>query len=71
MDLDPSSLFYPTAIYQLFTGIYFMELCLAGLFFLIYNADSKAVYTIQVIIIIFTIIFTALFHYSLNYRYRL
>ncbi|XMA13696.1 hypothetical protein WAI453_006487 [Rhynchosporium graminicola] len=32
--LTPSGLFYPTAIRQLFIGVYFMELCLTGLFFL-------------------------------------
>jgi hypothetical protein len=48
-----------------------MELCLAGLFFLVCNADGKAACTAQAIIIIFATIFTALFHYGLNYGHGL
>jgi hypothetical protein len=39
--LDTGGLFFPKAINQLFTGIYVMELCLIGLFFL--ERDSNGV----------------------------
>ncbi|KFZ18578.1 hypothetical protein V501_01143 [Pseudogymnoascus sp. VKM F-4519 (FW-2642)] len=50
------------------TGIYFMELCLAGLFFLVRDADGNATCTPQAIITIVTVAFTALFHFSLVHR---
>jgi hypothetical protein len=70
-DLDPSGLFYPTAIRQLFIGVYFMELCLAGLFFLVRDADGQAACTPQAIIMIFAAVLTALFHYALNHGHKL
>ena len=42
LELGATCLFYPTAIRQLMTGIYFMEICLAGLFFLVRDADGNA-----------------------------
>jgi calcium permeable stress-gated cation channel len=38
---DTGGLLYPKAINQLFTGLYVMELCLIGLFFLVRNSDQK------------------------------
>lgn len=32
LELGVTGLFYPTAIRQFMTGVYFMELCLSGLF---------------------------------------
>lgn len=64
-DLKSSSLFYPTAIRQLFTGVYFLELCLTGLFFLVRNTDGKAVCTPQAVIMIFATVLTILFHCTL------
>lgn len=69
--LSPSGLFYPTIICQLFIGIYFIELYLIGLFFLIRDTDGKAVYTTQVIIIIFAILLTGLFYCTLNHRHKI
>ncbi|KFY91776.1 hypothetical protein V500_04475, partial [Pseudogymnoascus sp. VKM F-4518 (FW-2643)] len=68
LELSATGLFYPTAIRQLMTGIYFMELYLAGLFFLVRNANGNATCTAQAIIMIVTMAFTALFHFSLDYR---
>ncbi|KFY03348.1 hypothetical protein O988_01543 [Pseudogymnoascus sp. VKM F-3808] len=68
MELGASGLCYPTAIRQLMTGIYFMELCLAGLFFLVRDADGNATCTAQAIIMIVTMAFTALFHFSLDHK---
>jgi hypothetical protein len=59
--------FYPTAIRQLFTGIYFMELSLAGLFFLVRDANDKATCTAQAAVMVVATVFTALFHYTLDH----
>jgi hypothetical protein len=44
-----------------------MELCLAGLFFLVRDVDGKAACTAQAIIMIVAMCFTALFHYVLDH----
>lgn len=69
-DLSASTLFYPTAIRQLFTGIYFMELCLSGLFFLVRDEEDKASCTAQAVIMIIVTAMTALFHCTLVYGYK-
>ncbi|CZT53510.1 uncharacterized protein RSE6_15125 [Rhynchosporium secalis] len=69
--LTPSGLFYPTAIRQLFTGVYFMELCLTGLFFLVRNTDGRAACTGQAIIMMFATLLTVLFHCTLNHGHKL
>ena len=68
-EVDPVTYryFYPTTIRQLFTGIYFMELSLAGLFFLVRDANDKAACTAQAAVIIVATVFTALFHYTLDH----
>ena len=38
---DTGGLLYPKAINQLFTGLYVMELCLIGLFFLVRDSDEN------------------------------
>jgi hypothetical protein len=48
-----------------------MELYMAGLFFLVRDADGKAACTTQATTMIFTMVFTALFHYSLNHAHGL
>jgi hypothetical protein len=68
LELGSDGLFYPTAIRQLFTGIYFMELCLAGLFFLVRNVEDKASCTPQAVIILIATAFTALFHYNVDHK---
>jgi hypothetical protein len=40
-DVDGGGLFFPSAINQLFTGLYFMEICLLGLFFLVQDVNEK------------------------------
>ena len=61
-DIGTGGLFFPTAMRQLFTGIYFMELCLAGLFFLVRDPDNKAVCITQGVIMAVATLLTALFH---------
>lgn len=68
---DTGGLLYPTAINQLFTGLYLMELCLIGLFFLVKNARSDgSTYgtpcKVQGIIMIVVFILTFLFQWLLN-----
>lgn len=68
---DTGGLLYPTAINQLFTGLYLMELCLIGLFFLVKDAsrDGKAYGTpckAQGIIMIVVLILTFLYQWLLN-----
>ncbi|KAF1924101.1 DUF221-domain-containing protein [Didymella exigua CBS 183.55] len=59
---ETNGLIFPKAVNQLFTGIYFMELCLIGLFFL--QNDSSCLP--HAIIMIITLIFTVLFQFVLN-----
>lgn len=61
-----STLFYPTAIRQLFTGIYFMELSLTGLFLLVRDTEDKASCTAQAVIMILVTVSTAIFQCTLS-----
>ena len=68
---DTGGLLFPKAINQLFTGLYFMELCLIGLFFLVRDVDPKgnAVGTPckgQAIVMIVVLIGTAGFQWLMN-----
>ncbi|CZT07019.1 uncharacterized protein RAG0_12606 [Rhynchosporium agropyri] len=67
----PSGIFYPTAIRQLFTGVYFMELCLTGLFFLVRDTHGKAACTAQAVIMILATLLTTGFHCTLNHDHKL
>ncbi|KAH8674390.1 hypothetical protein BGZ60DRAFT_403801 [Tricladium varicosporioides] len=69
LDVGTNGLFYPTAIRQLFTGIYFMELCLSGLFFLVRDANNRATCTAQAIIMIVVTALTALFHHTIDHSH--
>ena len=68
---DTGGLLYPTAINQLFTGLYLMELCLIGLFFLVKDADIDGTANgtpckVQGIIMIVVLILTFLYQWLLN-----
>jgi hypothetical protein len=64
--LDTGGLLYPTAINQTFTGLYVMELCLVGLFFLVQDAAGQPACVPQAIIMIVSIGLTALYQILLN-----
>ena len=69
--LDTGGLLFPTAINQLFTGLYVMELCLIGLFFLVRNADANGnavgqPCTAQGIIMIVVMVMTFFYQLLLN-----
>ncbi|KAL8760258.1 MAG: hypothetical protein Q9199_000157 [Rusavskia elegans] len=68
---DTGGLLFPKAINQLFTGLYVMELCLIGLFFLVRDADEngESVGTPcrgQAIIMVVALILTILYQFLLN-----
>lgn len=62
---DTGGVLYPRALNQTFTGLYVMELCLIGLFFLV-QVDGEYVCYSQAIIMIVTVVLTALFQIFLN-----
>lgn len=69
--LDTGGLLFPKAVNQLFTGLYVMELCLIGLFFLVRDVDQygNAVGTPckgQAIVMIVVLIGTIIFQWLLN-----
>jgi hypothetical protein len=75
-DVDGGGLFFPSAINQTFTGLYFMEACLVGLFFLVRDVQGNVACEAQGIImavvlvatvcyqIWLTLNFSALFQYA-------
>ncbi|ORY87096.1 hypothetical protein BCR37DRAFT_376481 [Protomyces lactucae-debilis] len=68
---DTGGLSYPTALMQLFTGVYFLELCLTGLFFLVRNADGSGVpCKIQGILMVVLLVLTIVFQVMVYRTYR-
>ncbi|KAL2257406.1 hypothetical protein VTK26DRAFT_214 [Humicola hyalothermophila] len=63
---DTGGVLYPRAINQTFTGLYVMELCMIGLFFLARDVDGEATCVPQGIIMVITLILTILYQYVLN-----
>ncbi|KAF9692989.1 hypothetical protein EKO04_008995 [Ascochyta lentis] len=59
---ETNGLIFPKAINQLFTGLYFLELCLVGLFFLQDNRECVP----HAIIMIVVLAFTVLYQFVLN-----
>lgn len=57
--IDTRGLIYPRAIKQLFTGLYLAEICLIGLF-------GASVAAGPLVLMVIFLIFTVLFHISLN-----
>ncbi|KAK5128807.1 hypothetical protein LTR85_000140 [Meristemomyces frigidus] len=63
---DTGGLLFPTAINQLFTGIYFMEICLIGFFFISQNENGNVACIPQGAIMIVVAVFTAAYQWQLN-----
>lgn len=63
---DTGGVLYPRALNQTFTGLYFMEICLVGLFFLVRNEKNEVACAPQAIIMIVAAILTAIYQYLLN-----
>lgn len=64
-NVDGGALFFPEAINQTFTGLYFMELCLIGLFFLVRDANDNVACKAQAIIMIVATILTIFYQWWL------
>lgn len=60
-DVDGGGLFFPNAINQLFTGLYFMEFCLIGLFFLVTDTNDNIACKAQGIIMAVVLVLTILY----------
>lgn len=67
--LDTGGLLYPRALNQTFVGLYFMELCLVGLFFLVRDENGKASCITQAIIMIVSMVLTGLYQVLLNWSF--
>ncbi|OCK84370.1 DUF221-domain-containing protein [Lepidopterella palustris CBS 459.81] len=63
---ETNGLIFPRAINQLFTGLYFMELCLIGLFFLARDENNKPSCIPQAIIMIIAMAGTVAFQILVN-----
>ncbi|KAF1831147.1 DUF221-domain-containing protein [Decorospora gaudefroyi] len=63
---ETNGLIFPKAVNQLFTGLYFLELCLVGLFILQKDSDNKQASIPQAIIMIVMAILTLLYQVALN-----
>ena len=63
---ETNGLIFPKAINQLFTGLYFMELCLIGLFFLVRDEHNKIATLPQAIIMIVAFAGTITFQILVN-----
>ncbi|KAM0294306.1 hypothetical protein HYE67_003222 [Fusarium culmorum] len=66
---DTGGVLYPRAINQTFTGIYFMELCMAGLFFLVQDEKGEKACTPHGVVMIVVLILTILYQILLNYSF--
>ncbi|KAI6247901.1 hypothetical protein HI914_04315 [Erysiphe necator] len=64
--LDTGGLLYPRAINQTFTGLYVMELCLIGLFFLVQDEQGTQACVPQAIIMITFLVLTVAYQFLLN-----
>jgi hypothetical protein len=73
-DVDGGGLFFPSAINQMFTGLYFMEICLIGLFFLVRDVQDKvacqAQGTIMAVVLVLTIFYQLWLAVNFNGLYK-
>ncbi|KAJ4269954.1 hypothetical protein NW762_001625 [Fusarium torreyae] len=71
---DTGGVLYPRAINQTFTGIYFMELCMAGLFFIVKDEHGNNTCTphgtIMIVVFILTIVYQVLLNFSFAPLFR-
>ncbi|KAH6996306.1 hypothetical protein BKA56DRAFT_471166 [Ilyonectria sp. MPI-CAGE-AT-0026] len=63
---DTGGVLYPRAINQTFTGIYVMELCMAGLFFLVDDEKGRSACTAHGIVMIVVLLLTIIYQLLLN-----
>jgi hypothetical protein len=67
--IDTGGLLYPQAINQTFVGLYVMELCLIGLFFLVEDQFGNSACIPQAIIMIVALVLTVLYQVLLNWSF--
>jgi hypothetical protein len=65
-DYDTGGVLYPRAINQTLTGVYVMELCIAGLFFIVQDGTGRPACTAHGTIMVLLLIFTVLYQVFLN-----
>lgn len=63
---DTGGLLFPVAVNQLFVGLYVMQLCLVGFFFISEDANHDVVCFPQAIIMLICLLFTILFQWLMN-----
>ena len=68
-DHDTGGVLYPRALNQTFTGVYVMELCLIGLFFMAKDENADAVCSAHAVIMVIVLVATVLFQTFLNWRF--
>ncbi|KAH9822062.1 Calcium-dependent channel, 7TM region, putative phosphate, partial [Teratosphaeria destructans] len=67
---DTGGLLFPVAVNQLFTGVYFLELCLIGYFFISTGPDGDVACIPQGAIMIVVAVLTAAYQWQLNATFR-
>lgn len=68
--IDTGGLLFPTAVNQLFTGVYVMEIVLIGYFFISRGPNGNVSCVPQAIIMIVALVLTIVYHYLLNDTFR-
>jgi hypothetical protein len=63
---DTGGIFYPRAINQTFTGLYVMELCMAGLFFCVVDEEGSRTCTVHGFFMIASLVLTIAYQIVLN-----
>ena len=68
---DTGGLSFPKAIQQIFVGVYFLELSLTGLFFLVRKPDGSGVpckvqAILMIVLLVLTIVFQTLFYHNVS-----
>ncbi|KAJ4164967.1 hypothetical protein LMH87_006619 [Akanthomyces muscarius] len=66
MEHDTGGVLYPRAINQTFTGLYFMEACMAGLFFIARDQNKQASCIPHGVIMLVVMFLTAVYQYLLH-----
>lgn len=73
-ETDTGGVLYPRAINQAFTGLYLMELCMIGLFFITQdergNLACKTQGIIMIVVFLLTVIYQLLLHFSFAPLFR-
>lgn len=69
-NVDGGGLFFPSAVNQLFTGLYFMEICLIGLFFLVRDVRGKVACDAQGVIMAVVLVITILYQIWLSSEFN-